>query len=80
VLSPDIARLVDPNPEPFAAAMLDLINRPEERARLSAAARVIASEKYSRDTYLRRTSLAYERLAKSRRSSGGLNGAEAGAR
>jgi glycosyltransferase involved in cell wall biosynthesis len=80
VLSPQIARLVDPKPEPFAAAMLELIDRPDERERLSSAARAVAQEKYSRESYLRRTSLAYERLAKSRRRSGGLNGAEAEAR
>jgi len=80
VLSPDIAKLVDPKPEPFAAAMLELIESPGERSRLSSAARAVAQEKYSRESYLRRTSIAYDRLAKSRRSSGGLNGAEAEAR
>jgi glycosyltransferase involved in cell wall biosynthesis len=77
VLTPDIAKLVDPRPEPFAAAILDLINRPDERARLSAAARMVAREKYSRESYLRRTALAYDRLA--RRSSGEFGGAQADA-
>jgi len=80
VLTPAIARLVDPKPEPFAAAMLEMIDRPEQRQKLSVAAQAIASEKYSRDSYLRRTALAYERLAKSRRSSDGLTGAKADAR
>ena len=62
VLTPDIARLVDPRPEPFAAAMLELIERPDERTRLSDAARVVAQEKYSRESYLKRTAQAYERL------------------
>ena len=80
VLTPQIALLVDPTPEPFAAAMLEMIDRPEERNKLSLAAQALASEKYSRDSYLRRTALAYEWLAKSRRSSDGLTGAKADAR
>ena len=44
------------------------------------AAQALASEKYSRDSYLRRTALAYEWLAKSRRSPDGLTGAKADAR
>lgn len=62
VLTPDIARLVDPKPEPFAAAMVSLLESSEERARLSAAAAAIAREKYSRESYLRRTAEAYRRL------------------
>jgi glycosyltransferase involved in cell wall biosynthesis len=77
VLTPEIAKLVDPKPEPFAAAVIDLIDHPQERQRLSAAAQAVAAEKYSRDSYLRRTALAYERLAKSRRSSARLTGAKA---
>jgi len=80
VLTPQIALLVDPTPEPFAAAMLEMIDRPEERNKLSLAAQALASEKYSRDSYLRRTALAYEWLAKSRRSPDGLTGAKADAR
>ncbi|HYB95883.1 MAG TPA: glycosyltransferase [Vicinamibacterales bacterium] len=63
VLTPDIAMLVDPQPQPFAAAILELMDRPDERARLSAAARAVAEEKYSRESYLRRTAEAYRRLA-----------------
>jgi len=62
VLAPEIAKLVEPRPEPFADAILDLIERPEERARLSAAASAVAQEKYSRESYLRRTAEAYRRL------------------
>jgi glycosyltransferase involved in cell wall biosynthesis len=62
VLTAEIARLVDPHPEPFAAAILDLLERPEERARLAGAARLVAEEKYSRESYLKRTAQAYERL------------------
>jgi glycosyltransferase involved in cell wall biosynthesis len=62
VLNDRIAKLVDPAPEPFAAAILDLINRPDERERLSTAARDVAQEKYSRESYLRRTAEAYRRL------------------
>src|SRR6478735_971497 len=63
VLSPEIARLAEPTPESFAAAILDLIARPDERARLSTAARIVAQEKYSRESYLKRTANAYDRLA-----------------
>jgi glycosyltransferase involved in cell wall biosynthesis len=63
VLTPEIAKLVDPRPEPFADAVLQLMNDPAERTRLGEAARAIAAEKYSRDAYLRRTAEAYRRLA-----------------
>jgi glycosyltransferase involved in cell wall biosynthesis len=63
VLTPAIARLVDPTPAPLAEAMLDLLADPAERTRLATAARAVAGEKYSRDAYLRRTAQAYERLA-----------------
>jgi glycosyltransferase involved in cell wall biosynthesis len=62
VLTPGIARLVEPNAEAFADAMLHLIEHPAERTRLAAAAAAIAQEKYSRESYLRRTAEAYRRL------------------
>jgi len=62
VLNAEIAKLVAPEAEPFAQAVLELIEQPEQRARLSAAARLVAQEKYSRESYVRRTALAYERL------------------
>jgi glycosyltransferase involved in cell wall biosynthesis len=80
VLNPEIARLVDPKPEPFAAAMLELIEQPAERQRLANQAAAVAQEKYSRESYLRRTELAYDRLAKSRRGSDQLNGVKADSR
>jgi nucleoside-diphosphate-sugar epimerase len=58
VLTPAIARLVAPEAQPFAHAVLELIEQPEQRARLSAAARVVAQEKYSRESYVRRTAQA----------------------
>jgi glycosyltransferase involved in cell wall biosynthesis len=62
VLTPEIAKLVDPRPEPFADAVLQLIDRPDERTRLADAAQAVAQQKYSRESYLRRTAQAYERL------------------
>ena len=62
VLTPAIARLVLPQPEPFADAVLDLIEHPHERVRLAAAARAVADDKYSRESYVRRTAEAYARL------------------
>src|SRR5688572_7389554 len=62
VLTPEIAKLVEPKPELFANAVLQLIDSPSERARLAAAAQSVAQEKYSRESYLRRTAQAYQRL------------------
>ena len=70
VLTPDIAVLVDPKPEPFAGAILELLANPERRARLSTAARAVAQEKYSREVYLKRTALAYARLQGARGTQG----------
>lgn len=63
VLTPAIARLVEPNAEAIAEAVLELVAQPEQRERLSAAARIVAQEKYSRESYVRRTAQAYERLS-----------------
>jgi glycosyltransferase involved in cell wall biosynthesis len=62
VLTPEIARLVEPRAEPLADAMLQLIDTPDERGRLAAAAQKVAQQKYSRESYLRRTAQAYARL------------------
>jgi glycosyltransferase involved in cell wall biosynthesis len=64
VLSPEVARLVPVDADAFAAAMADLIDRPDERVRLSQAAAALAAKKYSRDAYMRRTAEAYARLTK----------------
>ena len=63
VLTPEIAQLVEPKPEPFAEAVLQLIENPAARTRLALAAKAAADEKYSRDSYLRRTAEAYRRLS-----------------
>jgi len=80
VLTPAIARLVDPNAEAIAEAVLELVEQPEQRERLSAAARIVAQEKYSRESYVRRTAQAYERLGGDKPLSGdkplGLSSAE----
>ena len=62
VLTPQTARLVPPEPEALAAAMAQLIDRPDERARLAAAAGALAETRYSRASYLARTAAAYDDL------------------
>lgn len=62
VLTPGIARLVAPEAGPFADAILDLMARPDERARLATSAAAVARDRYSRDTYLRRTAEVYARV------------------
>ena len=62
VLSPDVARLVAPEPAALARAVGELIDRPEERERLARAAADLAATQYSRDAYVRRTAEAYHRL------------------
>ena len=62
VLTPEIARLVPPEPEPFAEALTSLLDDPAARAALAGRARAVADEKYSRAAYVRRTAQAYARL------------------
>jgi glycosyltransferase involved in cell wall biosynthesis len=71
VLSPDVARLVAPEPVALAAALVDLLARPEERARLAANAATLAASKYSREVFVRRTADAYARLRAGRRGGTG---------
>jgi glycosyltransferase involved in cell wall biosynthesis len=66
VLTPDIAVLVAPEPEPFAEALAALLDNPAARAAQAARARAVADEKYSRAAYVRRTAQAYARLARRR--------------
>jgi hypothetical protein len=54
--------LVEPKPDPFAEAMLRLFDQPGERQRVAAAALAVAQQKYSRESYVRRTAEAYSRL------------------
>jgi glycosyltransferase involved in cell wall biosynthesis len=63
VLTPDIAALVEPEPEPFAEALAALLDDPAARMALAVRARAVADEKYSRESYVRRTAQAYARLA-----------------
>jgi len=62
VLTPEIAALVTPEPQPFADALAALLDNPEARKRLAVRAQAVADEKYSRATYMRRTAQAYARL------------------
>jgi glycosyltransferase involved in cell wall biosynthesis len=74
VLSSEVACLVPVDPMAFAAAIGDLIGRPEERARLAAAAAGLAAAKYSRESYVRRTAEAYARLIDARDRDAGERG------
>ena len=62
VLSRDVARLVPPDAEALAAALVELLDHPEARTRLASAAAALAASKYSRAAYLQRTADAYARL------------------
>ena len=62
VLEPGTALLAPPEPGPFAEALGRLIDDPEARARLAAAAADLAERKYSRAAYVARTQDAYQRL------------------
>jgi glycosyltransferase involved in cell wall biosynthesis len=63
VLSPAVARLVPPEPGPFAAALGDLLDDPAARESLARAARELSDQRYSRQVYLARTAEACRRLA-----------------
>ncbi|MEP7118322.1 MAG: glycosyltransferase family 4 protein [Acidobacteriota bacterium] len=63
VLNPEVARLVAPEPEPFAAAIGALLDDPSAGRALADAARRLSDARYSREVYLRRTAEAVSRLA-----------------
>ena len=63
VLTPEVARLVPVDAGAVATAIADLIDRPDERARLAGGAARLAATRYSRDAYLRQTAKAYARLS-----------------
>jgi len=62
VLDSETALLVPPRADALATGLARLIDDPAERARLAAAARVLAAARYSRASYVARTAAAYERL------------------
>ncbi len=66
VLSPDVARLVPPEPAPFAAAIGALLDDPAAGRTLAEAARRLSDARYSREVYLSRTAEACRRLAAGR--------------
>lgn len=63
VLSPEVARLSPPEPEPFAAAIAGLLDDPGAGRALAEAARRLSDARYSREVYLTRTAEACRRLA-----------------
>ena len=62
VLDPDTALLVPPEAEALAAGLARLLDDPDERTRLAAAAQALATSRYSRESYVSRTAVAYQRL------------------
>ena len=62
VLNADIAMLVVPEPEAFAAGVARLLDDPALRDGMAGRARAVAAEKYSRESYVRQTAQAYARL------------------
>lgn len=62
VLSADHALLADPTPAGVAAGLARMIDDPTEAARLSANARTLSDQRYSRQVYLARTRDIYRRL------------------
>lgn len=62
VLGPETALLVPPEAAALASGIARLLDHPEERARLAAAAQMLAAERYNRESFVARTAAAYERL------------------
>ena len=61
-----MALLVAPEPAAFAEAIARLLDDPALRERLSTNAAALARTKYSRELYVSRTDLAFERLVAAR--------------
>jgi glycosyltransferase involved in cell wall biosynthesis len=64
VLNPEVSMLVPPEPEPLAAAITRLLDDPELRASLAAAALRLSEEKYSYSLYVEKTRRVFDRLRK----------------
>lgn len=62
VLDESVARMVEPTPAAFAAALAELARDPEARARLGAAAAARAKERHSREAYQAALRQAYSML------------------
>jgi glycosyltransferase involved in cell wall biosynthesis len=60
VLDDETAALIEPTPEEFARAVLELASDAERRKRLGAAARRLSEESYSYERYVERTRQALE--------------------
>ena len=58
VLSDDTAFLADPTPDAFAAAILEVLTRPDRAAETGARARALADTKYSDEAFIARTQQA----------------------
>ncbi len=62
VITSRVAMLADPNPEPFAEGMLQLIKNQELRGTLGLAAQKLVEEKYSFPTFRMKLNAAYDYL------------------
>ncbi|MFN7978925.1 MAG: glycosyltransferase [Vicinamibacterales bacterium] len=76
VLSPDVARLVAPEPGPFAEALGALLDDPAAGQALARAAKALSDARYSREVYLTRTAEACRRLAAARDGASGMPATE----
>lgn len=76
VLSPEVARLVAPEPGPFAEALGALLDDPAAGQTLARAAKLLSDARYSREVYLTRTAEACRRLAAARDGATGMPAAE----
>jgi glycosyltransferase involved in cell wall biosynthesis len=63
VLDQEVAMLVKPEPHAFARAIVALIDEPQRKHQLAAAARDRARTRYSRDVYVARTRHVCDRVA-----------------
>jgi glycosyltransferase involved in cell wall biosynthesis len=60
VLNPNVAVLVDPNPQAFAQGIISVLENLSLAAQLSAQARILSEERYDFQTFIQRTARVLE--------------------